>query len=126
MVELKEFLTGRCDEQFAEFGTRFPASLGVTAGCPTTTRATSVATRRQATGTTQRQRKDRRPWTGFCAAQYAVSEVADWIVGLRLLDRRRTPWRMDMADLAYGPSLRPNPFVERLAHRGLIALGGWL
>jgi hypothetical protein len=64
----------------------------------------------------------------FLRREYAVSEVADWIVDLRLLDHRRAPWRMDVTELAYGPSLRPkpNPFVEPLVHRGLIALGGWL
>lgn len=33
---------------------------------------------------------------------------------------------MDVAEWAYGPSLRPNPFVEPLVHHGLITLGGWL
>ncbi|MFF0110955.1 hypothetical protein [Streptomyces hirsutus] len=90
-------------------------------------------------GTSQRQRNGRRPWTDslrvaaavYAADQllrrrYSASEVAEWIADLRLLDHRRTPWRMDIAELAYGPSLRPNPFVEPLAHRGLITLGGWL
>ncbi|MBA4861136.1 TniQ family protein [Streptomyces sp. PSKA54] len=90
-------------------------------------------------GTSQRQRKGRRPWNDslrvaaavYAADQllrrrYSASEVAEWIADLRLLDHRRTPWRMDMSELAYGPSLRPNPFVEPLVHRGLITLGGWL
>ncbi|MGP4089706.1 hypothetical protein [Streptomyces sp. KR55] len=90
-------------------------------------------------GTSQRQRKGRRPWTDslrvaaavYAADQllhrgYSAGEVADWIADLRLLDHRRTPWRMDVAEWAYGPSLRPNPFVEPLVHRGLIILGGWL
>lgn len=90
-------------------------------------------------GTTQRKRDGRGPWTDslrVASAVYAAdwflrrgspaSEVAYRIADLRLLDRRRTPWRMDMAELAYGPSLRPNPFVEPLVHRGLITLGGWL
>jgi len=58
--------------------------------------------------------------------EYSASEIADWIFDLRFLDHRRTPWRMDVTELAYGPSLRPNPFVERLVHRGLITLGAWL
>ena len=90
-------------------------------------------------GTTQRQRKGRRPWTDslrVAAAVYAAdkilsygyspSRVADWIVDLRFLDHRRTPWSMDVSEWVYGPSLRPNPFVEPLVHRGLISLGGWL
>lgn len=89
--------------------------------------------------TTQRQRKGRRPWTDslrVAAAVYAADrllcrgyssdEVAECIADLRLLDHRRAPWRMDMTELAYGPSLRPNPFVEPLVQRGLITLGGWL
>ncbi|WP_406838054.1 TniQ family protein [Streptomyces sp. AHU1] len=90
-------------------------------------------------GTTQRKRDGRRPWTdslrvaaAVCAADSFLRrgnsppEVADWVADLRLIDHRRTPWRMDVAELAYGPSLRPNPFVEPLVHRGLIILGGWL
>ncbi|WP_266376326.1 hypothetical protein [Streptomyces canus] len=57
---------------------------------------------------------------------YSPAEVAEWIADLRLIDHRRAPWRMDMTELAYGPSLRPNPFVEPLVQRGLITLGGWL
>jgi len=89
-------------------------------------------------GTTQRQRSRRRPWTDslrvaaavyaadrFLRRGYSTREVADSIADLRLLDHRRTPWRMDMAELAYGPSFRPNPFVEPLVHRGLITLGNW-
>ena len=90
-------------------------------------------------GTTQRQRKGRRPWTdslrvaaavhtanGFLNHGYSAGEVAEWIADLRFLDHRRKPWRMDMAELAYGPSFRPNPFIEPLVHRGLIDLGNWL
>jgi hypothetical protein len=90
-------------------------------------------------GTSQQQRKGGRPWTDslrvaaavyaadwFLRRKYSPSEVADWIADLRLLDHRRRPWHMDVAELAYGPSLRPNPIVEPLVHRGLITLGGWL
>jgi hypothetical protein len=89
-------------------------------------------------GTAQRQRKGRRPWTDslrvaaavyaanqLLGREYSAREVADWIADLRLLDHRRRSWHMDVAELAYGPSLRPNPYVEPLVHRGLITLGGW-
>ncbi|WP_344015356.1 hypothetical protein [Streptomyces thermospinosisporus] len=62
---------------------------------------------------------------GFLRRGYSAGEVAASIADLRFLDHRRTPWRMDMAELAYGPSFRPNPFVEPLVHRGLITLGNW-
>lgn len=90
-------------------------------------------------GTSQRKRDGRRPWTdslrvaaAVCAADgrvrrsYAATEVAEWIADHRFIDHRRMPWHMDMAELAYGPALRPNPFVEPLVYRGLITLGGWL
>ncbi|WP_445074170.1 hypothetical protein [Streptomyces sp. SAS_267] len=53
MVELKGFLTGRWDEQFAEVGTRFPASLRRDGQLPDDHEGDERATRRQATGTTQ-------------------------------------------------------------------------
>ncbi|WTN41930.1 TniQ family protein [Streptomyces sp. NBC_00631] len=90
-------------------------------------------------GTSQELRKRRRPWTdslrvaaavyaadSFLRHRFSADQLADWIVDLRLLDHRRRPWHMDVTELAYGPSLRPNPFVEPLVHRGLITLGGWL
>jgi hypothetical protein len=90
-------------------------------------------------GTARHKRNGKRPWTDslrVAAAVYAAdqlldrgypaSDIADRIFDLRLIDHRRRPWHMDVAELAYGPGLRPNPFVEALVHRGLITLGGWL
>jgi len=90
-------------------------------------------------GTAQHKRNGKRPWTDslrVAAAVYAADRlldrgypadyIADQIFDLRLIDHRRRPWHMDVAELAYGPALRPNPFVEPLVHRGLITLGGWL
>lgn len=81
----------------------------------------------------------KRPWTDslrVAAAVYAADQlpdrgcaadyIADRIFDLRLIDYRRRPWPMDAAEVAYGPALRPNPFVEPLVRRGLITVGGWL
>lgn len=53
----------------------------------------------------------------------SVAEVAQWTTDLRIVDYRQTPWRLDVMEWAYGPSLRPNPYVEELVRRQVIAIG---
>jgi hypothetical protein len=55
-----------------------------------------------------------------CAAEHMLSRrhpvahIARNIADLRIIDCRHAPWRMDVLQWAYGPALRPNPYIDEL------------
>ncbi|MFG3029083.1 hypothetical protein ACGFZJ_11195 [Streptomyces sp. NPDC048253] len=46
--------------------------------------------------------------------RYSADQVAQYVADLRIVDHRHSPWRMDAMEWAYGPALRPNPYIDEL------------
>ncbi|MEU9330759.1 hypothetical protein AB0D91_44695 [Streptomyces canus] len=46
--------------------------------------------------------------------RYSADHVAQYVADLRIVDHRHQPWRMDAMGWAYGPALRPNPYIDEL------------
>lgn len=80
--------------------------------------------------------KEHAPWddplrvaAAACAADRLLNrcstpaKVAKVIDGLRTVDYRHMPWRLDVMDWAYGPASRPNPYVDELVRRQVIVVG---
>ncbi|MGI3204131.1 hypothetical protein ACRJ4W_50280 [Streptomyces sp. GLT-R25] len=44
----------------------------------------------------------------------SVVHIAEDIADLRIVDHRHAPWRMEVMEWAYGPALRPNPYIDEL------------
>lgn len=42
------------------------------------------------------------------------NDIAQDIADFRIVDYRHAPWRMDVMEWAYGPALRPNPYIDEL------------
>ncbi|GGZ40624.1 hypothetical protein [Streptomyces bluensis] len=53
-----------------------------------------------------------------------ASRIAERIADLRIIDYRHAPWRMDIMEWAYGPALRPNPYIDELVRLQVIVPTG--
>ncbi|MER5911891.1 TniQ family protein [Streptomyces sp. NPDC001982] len=84
-----------------------------------------------------RPRQEKRLWTdplrvaaAVCAAEKMLSHgcsaayVAQKIADIRIIDHRHAPWRMDVMEWAYGPALRPSPYIDELVRLQAIIPSG--
>ncbi|MFJ8550898.1 hypothetical protein [Streptomyces sp. NPDC093676] len=80
-----------------------------------------------------RPRQERRLWSdplrvaaAVCAAEQMLSygrstaHIAKNIADFRMVDHRHAPWRMDVMEWAYGPALRPSPYIDDLVRLQVI------
>lgn len=84
-----------------------------------------------------RPRQEKRLWTdplrvaaAVCTAQdllghgSSTTRIAQQISDFRLVDHRDAPWGMDVMEWAYGPALRPSPYIDELVRLQVIIPSG--
>ncbi|GAA3803628.1 hypothetical protein [Streptomyces chiangmaiensis] len=84
-------------------------------------------------GRAPRPRQEKRLWSdplrvaaAVCVAAHMLSygrsttRIAESIADLRMVDHRHAPWRMDVMEWAYGPALRPSPYIDDLVRLQVI------
>ncbi|MGP3952175.1 hypothetical protein [Streptomyces sp. 7N604] len=61
----------------------------------------------------------------FLTRLETFGDIAQVITAHRILDHRDKPWHLNVMEWAYGPCLRPNPFLEELVHRQVVSIVGF-